>query len=170
VQYAGTAPVKGGPNYYNVAAADANGVELETSYRGLEKTVIALNYSYLDSKTTQAGFDKSASANYVVGEKLIRRAPHTISASVARLFGEGGSVTLVANRIGDRDDRDFAVYPAKAIVLPAYMKVDLSTVVPVSRSLSLVARADNLFGAKYSEIAHFAAPGTVLYAGVRLAR
>jgi outer membrane cobalamin receptor len=50
------------------------------------------------------------------------------------------------------------------------MKVDLSTVVPVSRSLSLVARADNLFGAKYSEIAHFAAPGTVLYAGVRLAR
>lgn len=170
VQYAGTAPVKGGPNYYNVAAADANGLELETSYRGLEKTVIALNYSYLDAKTTKSGFDKSASANYVVGEKLIRRAPHTVSASVARLFGQGGSVSLVVNRIGDRDDRDFAVYPAKAIVLPSYTKVDLSTVVPVSGGLSFVARADNLFGAKYTEIAHFTAPGTMLYAGVRLAR
>ena len=170
VQYAGTAPVKGGPNYYNVAAADANGLEIETSYRGIEKTVIALNYSYLDAKTTKAGFDKSASANYVVGEKLIRRAPHTITASVARLFGQGGSVSVVANRIGDRDDRDFAVYPAKAIVLPAYTKVDLSTVVPVSGGFSFVARADNLFGAKYTEIAHFAAPGTVLYAGIRVAR
>ena len=170
VQYAGTAPVKGGPNYYNVAAADANGVEVEASYRGIEKTVIAMNYSYLDAKTTQAGFDKSTSANYVVGEKLIRRAPHAITASVARLFGQGGSVAVVANRIGDRDDRDFAVYPAKAIVLPAYTKVDLSTVIPVNGALSFVARADNLFGAKYTEIAHFTAPGTVLYAGVRLAR
>jgi vitamin B12 transporter len=173
VQYAGTAPVAGGPNYYNyynVAAADADGLEVETSYRGIEKTVIAVNYSYLDTKTTQAGFDKSASANYVVGERLIRRPPHTIGASVSRLFGHGGSVNLVASRIGDRDDRDFAVYPAKAIVLPAYTKVDLSTVVPVGSGFSLVARADNLFGAKYSEIAHFAAPGTMLYAGVRLAR
>jgi vitamin B12 transporter len=170
VQYADITPVKGGPNYYNVAAADANGIEVETSYRGIEKTVIALNYSYLDTKTTKAGFDKSAGANYVVGEKLIRRAPHTITASVARLFGQGGSVNLVATRIGDRDDRNFATYPAKVIVLPAYTKVDLATVVPVSGGFSFVARADNLFGAKYTEIANFAAPGTVLYAGIRVAR
>lgn len=170
VQYAGTAPTKGGPNYYNVAAADANGIELETSYRGIEKTVIAVNYSWLDAKTTKAGYDKSTGANYVEGQKLIRRAPHTVMASVSRLFGAGGSVTLLANRVGERDDRDFAVYPAKAITLPAYTKVDLSAVVPVNGTFSLVARADNLFGAKYTEIVRFPAPGTMLYAGVRVGR
>jgi vitamin B12 transporter len=174
VQYTGTAPSPGAPNYYNVAAADANGVEVEGSYHGFDQTIIAVNYSYLDTKTTKSGFDKSTGANYVVGERLIRRAPNTVTASVARLFGAGGSVTLLATRTGERDDRDFAVYPAKAITLPAYTKVDLSTVIPVGRTtagaFSLVARADNLLGVTYTEIAHFTAPGRVLYAGLRVGR
>ncbi len=174
IQYTGTAPSPGAPNYFNVAGADANGAELEAEYRGFNRWTLAGNYSWSDTRVTQAGFDKGTGASYVRGEKLIRRAPHTASVSVVRLFGDGATVRFSGTRIGARDDRDFAAYPAAAVTLPAYVKVDASAVVPlpakVRGGLAITARADNLFGANYEEIARFAAPGRVVFVGVRFGK
>ena len=174
IQYAGTPPSAGAPNYFNVAAANANGLELEAAYRGFERTTLALSYAYSATKVTQSGFDKGSGASYVVGQKLIRRPPNTLSASIAHTFGTGGAVQLSAARVGERDDRDFAVYPAAPITLPAFTKVDVSAVVPLwsgqKSPVALVGRVDNLFDAKYQEIARFGAPGRQSFLGIRIGR
>ncbi|HVT37409.1 MAG TPA: TonB-dependent receptor, partial [Gemmatimonadaceae bacterium] len=156
IQYTGTPPSRGAPNYFNVAAADANGLELEAEYRPLEDFTLAAAYTWTGTRTTDAGFDKGSGALYVVGQRLIRRPPHTALLSIARSYAGGGHVQVVATRIGERDDRDFTTFPARALVLPAYTRVDFSFDLPVvgsiARGLAVTGRADNLFGAKYEEI------------------
>ncbi len=174
IQYTDTPAAPGAPNYYNVAAANANGVELEAMYRGFDRTTLSVSYAHSDTKVTAAGFDKGSGASYVVGQKLIRRPPNTVSVAAAHTFGSGGALQLVAARIGERDDRDFAVYPAAPITLPAFTKVDFSAVVPLQSArrsqVALVGRIDNLFDAKYQEIARFGAPGRQTFLGVRIGR
>ena len=174
IQYTDTPAAPGAPNYYNVAAANANGVELEAAYRGFDRTTLSMSYAFSDTKVTAAGFDNSSGASYVVGQKLIRRPPNTMSVAAAHMFGRGGALQVVAERIGERDDRDFAVYPAAPITLPAYTKIDVSAVVPLRSSgrglVALVGRVDNLFDAKYQEIARFGAPGRQSFLGIRIGR
>ena len=174
IQYTDTPVAPGAPNYYNVAAANANGVELEAAYRGFDRTTLSLSYAFSDTKVTAAGFDTGSGASYVVGQKLIRRPPNTLSVAAAHTFGRGGALQFVAARIGERDDRDFAVYPAAPVTLPAFTKVDVSAVVPLRSAgkslVALVGRVDNLFDAKYQEIARFGAPGRQTFIGIRIGR
>ena len=172
IQYSGTTPKPGAPNYYNVAGADANGVEVDAHWRAADRTTITGAWSWADTRVTEAGFDKSAGASYVKGERLLRRPPHTITLAASQAFGHGGSLRVSAVRVGERDDRDYAAYPVTALTLPAYAKVDLSAVVPVGgiTGLAIVARVDNAFGAKYEEVARFRAPGTIAFFGVRFER
>ncbi|HLA90791.1 MAG TPA: TonB-dependent receptor [Gemmatimonadaceae bacterium] len=173
IQYAGTPPARGAPNYFNVAAADASGLEFEAEYRGVERLTVGVTYAWTDARATRAGFDQNSGAVYVVGQKLIRRPPHGATLSAAYAL-RGGSVHLVAARVGERDDRDFSAFPAVAVTLPTHTKVDCSVVVPVPgrivRGAALLARVDNLLGARYSEIARFAAPGRSVFVGVRVER
>jgi vitamin B12 transporter len=174
IQYSATAPSPGAPNYFNVAAADANGAEVEVSYRPSADLTLGAVYAWTDAHATQAGFDKSTGATYVVGERLIRRPPHVITLSAATALSGGGSLSLTAMRFGSRDDRDFAAFPVTAIVLPAYTKVDAAIQLPVlgqfATDLSLVARVDNLLGATYEEIVRFPAPGRMIFVGLRIGR
>jgi vitamin B12 transporter len=173
IQYTGT-PAAGKPNYYNVAAANANGLELEAVYRGLQRTTVSVSYAYSDTKVTEAGFDNSSGASYVVGQKLIRRPPNTVSLLIAHALAAGASVQVVAARVGERDDRDFAVYPAAPISLPAYTKVDLSVVLPLQtrgkNRVALVGRIDNIFDAQYQEIDRFTTPGRETFVGIRIGK
>jgi vitamin B12 transporter len=107
----------------------------------------------------------------VKGEALIRRPSHTISASIAQAFGNGGSVNLTVARVGERGDRDFTQYPTAPVTLPAYTRVDLAAVVPTGlRGLAAVLRIDNALDARYEDIIKFQAPGRAVFAGVRLER
>ncbi|MEA3247342.1 MAG: TonB-dependent receptor, partial [Gemmatimonadota bacterium] len=167
VQYTGTAPKPGAPNYYNVAAASANGLELEAAWRPMAGLTGTLTYALTDTRATATGFDTTAGASYVRGEQLIRRPRHTLGASLAGTFGDGGSVRLQALRVGERADRDYANYPVAAVTLPAYVKVDCSAVVPTRLpGTALTFRADNLLDARYEEVTGFRAPGLTLFAGV----
>lgn len=170
VQYAGTAPAPGAPNYYNVAAADANGIEVEAVGRVSGALTASVAYAWTDTRVTASGFDSTAGASYVKGDRLIRRPPHTVTVSLARTFGDRGAIRLVAARIGERADRDFAQYPTAAVTLPAYTKVDLSVVIPAGRGFAIQLRGDNLFDARYDDVVGFRAPGARVFAGVTYAR
>ncbi len=80
IDYSGTVPTPTSPNYYNIAGADANGVEIAADYRGIRGTLISGSYTYTDTRTTKAGFDSTTGANYVVG-------PETHPPSAASLLG-----------------------------------------------------------------------------------
>ena len=172
IQYSGTAPKPGAPNYYNVAGAEANGAELELHWRAAAHTTITGAWSWTDTKVTKAGFDQTAGASYVKGARLLRRPAHTVTLGASQAFGHGGSVQLSALRVGERADRDYAAYPVVALTLPAYTKFDLSAIVPVRgiHGLAFVARVDNALGAKYEEIARYRAPGTLAFLGLRFER
>jgi vitamin B12 transporter len=170
VQYTGTPPA-GGSNYYNVAGATANGVEIESRWRVAERLSLGGNYSWLSTEVTETGFDNSAGASYVKGEELIRRPKHTLGAFASLGFGDGGSIRAVLTRVGERGDRDFRAFPTAPVTLPAFTRVDLSAVIPTGISgVAAVFRGDNLFGAKYEEVAGYPAIGRSLFAGIRWER
>jgi vitamin B12 transporter len=86
---------------------------------------------------------------------------------------DGGKLGIVVTYTGERDDRDYSVFPAEAIVLDAFTRVDVSLVAPLtrsrnSRSAALELRVENAFNAGYEEILGFHAPRRTLFAGVRV--
>jgi outer membrane cobalamin receptor len=128
-------------------------------------------YSWVDTRVTRTGFDTSASASYVRGERLIRRPTHSASATVAHGFAGGGTLHVVARHVGERSDRDFAVYPVAVVALAAFTTIDASFAIPIGgRGISLTARADNLLGARYEEVVRYRAPGTVAVVGLQYVR
>ncbi len=172
IQYSGTAPAPGAPNYFNLAGADAKGMDLSASVRVNARVTFSTSYSWTDTRVTEAGFDSTHGASYVNGERLIRRPPHTVTATAAWRNTVDDNLRITATRVGARADRDFAAYPVTAITMPAYVKVDASARVRVSprNALALVVRVDNLLSARYEEVARFQAPTRTVFVGLRFGR
>ena len=170
IQYTFSPPVAGGPNYYNVAEARSRGAEAEAQ---VDAGPVRLNasYTWLDTEVRDAGFDEGPGAAFVEGQPLPRRPTHTVAAGVFLPAGDRATVDLAARRIGERADRDFATWPAVAVVLPAYTVLDVAANVRVfggggpGPALVLTIRAENLLGAEYEEAQGFPAPGRGVYVG-----
>ena len=173
IDYSGNAPA-GTPSYYNVAGANADGVEFEAGYRAGGGVTLSGSYTYTDTKTTKIGFDSTTGASYVPGQPLIRRPKNAWAVSALQTYGNGSQLTLVAAFVGQRADRDYVPYPAVPVTLPGYTKVDFSFVQPlpshIRGGVALEGRVENLFNAQYQEIDRFAAPGRMLFIGLRIGR
>lgn len=161
-------------NYFNVAAANAAGLELEgrlTAAAGLD---VAASYTRSDTRVTDAGLQSGPGATFVAGNRLLRRPADLAALTVTRAFAPGGSVALRVNYTGRRDDRDFNTFPATPVVLPSFTTVNLAAAVPVlhgsaARSaLTLTARAENLLDRRYEPVLGFRAPGRTVLVGARL--
>ena len=173
IDYSGNAP-PGTPSYYNVAGANANGVELEGIYHAGGGVTLSGSYTYTDTRTTKIGFDSTTGASYVPGQPLIRRPKNAWSVSALQTYGNGSQLTLVAAFVGQRADRDFVPFPAVPVTMAGYTKVDFSFVQPlpshIRGGLAIEGRVENLFNAQYQEIDHFAAPGRMLFIGLRIGK
>jgi vitamin B12 transporter len=174
IDYASLPPFAGAPNYFNVAGANANGVELEAEYRAGGGVTLSGSYTYTDTRATKIGFDSTSGALYVPGQALARRPKNSWNVSALQTYPSGTRLTLVAAYVGERADRDYTPYPAVPVTLPGYTNVDFSFVQPlpshIRGGLSLEGRVDNLFDAHYQEVLHFPAPGRMLFVGVRLGK
>lgn len=171
IQYTSLPPREGAPNYFNVAAANADGAELELVLRSAVD--LRASYTYLRTRVTDAGFDSTASANFVRGSRLLRRPTHLAQLRVARRLAGRGNVSLDVAYVGAREDRDFGSYPARPVVLAPYATVGAGAELAIMRDarrpdLALTLSAENLLGARYQTVVGFPAPGRTLLAGVRL--
>ena len=173
IDYSGNAP-SGTPSYFNVAAANANGVELEAELKAAGGVTLSGSYTYTDTRTTRIGFDSTTSASYVPGQPLIRRPRNAWNVAALQTYPGGARLTLVAAHVGERADRDYVPYPAVPATLSGYTKVDFSFVQPlpshIRGGVSLEGRVDNLFGAHYQEIVRFPAPGRMMFVGIRIGK
>ena len=173
IDYSGNA-TPGTPSYYNIAGADANGIELQGEYRAAGGVTLSGGYTYTATRTTAIGFDSTTGASYVPGQPLIRRPKNSWNLSALQTYSSGARLTLVAAFVGERADRDYVPYPAVPVTLPGYTKVDFSFVQPIPSHVRggiwLEGRVDNVFGASYQEIDHFAAPGRMVFIGVRFGK
>lgn len=173
IQYDGNV-APGEPNYRNLAAANASGIELEASLRATGNLSLSASYTRLRSEVEDAGADAGPDAEFVEGLRLIRRPDHTFNVTAGYRFLDRGSVDLAVLHVGERDDLDFADWPAKRVSLDAYTRVDLGAEVRLldasgnRPAVTATLRVDNLFDAEYQEIVHFPARGRTILLGARL--
>ena len=172
IQYAFISP--GLPNYFNVAAASARGLELEAAARLSSFLTMGASATRLRTRVDDAGLQTGESATFVRGSRLLRR-PSTSAAGTLAIDLPGDAAADVAVvRTGRRDDRDFSTFPATPVVLPAWTRVDVAFTRSLALDwtgarLALMMRLENVLGAGYEEIANYPAAGRSLTIGVRAA-
>ena len=158
-------------NYFNVAGATANGVEAGIELAGWSGVVATANYTYLDTRVTDPGFDTGPDAAFAPGKRLLRRPTHAANLSLGLRSAGRGSVSLGVKFVGRRDDLDFSTFPAPRVRLPAYTRVDLAGEYPLFRGRGLLAgltvngRVENLFDRRYEEVKNFPARGRTVFFG-----
>ncbi len=137
--------------YDNVRGARAQGFEVEFGLAPNERLRTVFAYSFLDAK------DRTS------GALLARRPRHALTASAdwsAPLgLALGGDVRLV----GDSFDDAGNVTP-----LDGYVLVDMRANLPVGERFELFGRIENLFGARYTEVAGYGTRGRAGFVGARV--
>ena len=157
------------PNYANVAAATARGVELEAAlarWRGLHLSASATR---LRTEVTEEGF--GASGTFVVGEPLLRRADWLATLAASQRVTPSLILGASAHYAGDRRDYDFS--SSEFVVLDPFTTVDAFAEYELPlrwRAVSLTAtgRAENLFDEDYQQVFGFETPGRVVILGLRI--
>ena len=173
IQFTFSPPQPTDPSYFNVAEADARGLETGATVL-LGAFVVAADLTWLDTEVVDAGFDRGPGASFVEGEALLRRPGGMLSASVSYAVDQRASVTATLLHVGNRADRDFSSFPAVPVALDAYSVAsvggELTLVEPLGGrpGFDLTVRGENLFEASYQEAFGFMAPGRGLYAGGRI--
>jgi vitamin B12 transporter len=174
IQYTGAPPAMGDPNYYNIAKANAGGVEFEADFLSATGVATTISHTWTDTRVVDAGFETTPEANFVNGGRLLRRPAHVTSVQVRRPLGDRGVLSATVLRTGEREDRDFATWPATVVTLDPFTTVDVSAELrlPTARGTAprVILRAENLFDVRTQQVAGFASPGRILYAGLRLER
>ena len=103
------------------------------------------------------------------GKPLRRRPEHKAGLNIwYRFLDERGSVNLDLLYVGERDDKDFSVSPARRLKMDDYVVVNLSGSFKVHKYVEVFARIENLFDENYEEAFGFGTPGFGVYGGVKL--
>ncbi len=174
IQFTFVPPAPGGPNYFNVASANANGVEAVVDVRPRGPVRGSVTYTRIWSEVTDAGFDSGDAATFVEGERLLRRPSDALSVRLETAVADRARLGAVFSWVGTRDDIRFGQFPEpnQRVELPAYTTLDLSGTLTVlhSRSgvpgLDLTARVENLFDESYQQVVGFPARGRGIFVGV----
>lgn len=137
--------------YDNVGRARAQGFEVEFGLAPSERLRTSVAYSYLDAKDR---------AN---GAQLARRPRHALTAAVdwTSPIGLvlGGDVRLVGDSFDDA---------AGAVPLDGHALADLRASLPLGERFELYGRIENLFDARYTEVAGYGTRGRAGFVGARL--
>jgi vitamin B12 transporter len=175
IQYTATTPTPDAPNFFNVARAAASGVELEgAAHEG--PFGARASWTWLRTRVLNAGLDagQGPGAEFVDGERLLRRPANMATLGASYDAGGRASVTAELRIVGTRDGRDFRSYPATRVVLPRYENLSAGGEVRLWEpeadrpGLSLTLRGENLLNQSYQEIVGFPAPGRELFIGGRV--
>jgi vitamin B12 transporter len=145
-----------GQGYVNIDEAETYGVESFIEVRPFKDLSARVMYTYTHTDDDE-------------GEPLLRRPLHKAGLNVCyRFLDERGTVNLDLLYVGERDDKDFTVTPARRLKLDDYVVVNLSGSFKVHKYVELFARIENLFDQDYEEAFGYGTPGFSVYGGVKL--
>ncbi|HMC57447.1 MAG TPA: TonB-dependent receptor [Gemmatimonadaceae bacterium] len=160
-----------GYSYCNVAAAESNGVEIETEARLARAFWASVGATLLHTEVLDPGFDTSSGGLYRTGESLIRRPKQKWNATLS--YRGVGPLTASGRWmwVSERADRDFRSFPASPIVVPSFMRIDVGAEYAVSasaRTRSAVSlRVENLLNTGYQSVFNYLAPRRTVSVGMR---
>ena len=164
----------GAPNYYNVAAADANGVEVGIRFAPAGPGSVAASYTYLHTQINNPGYDPSSGTSLAAGQPLTRRPRHSARLDWGYRLTGRGAVSLALTYVGDRQDQDFSAFPFPRVTLPPFTRVDVAAQLDVLRprrgtpGFAVSGRVENLLDQKYEDVKNFPARGRTFLVGGRL--
>lgn len=173
IQYTAQAPGPDQPNYFNLGAARAAGVELSLGVQPLAALRVDAAYTYLRTRVTQEG--AGGDPSFQAGQPLLRRPAQSGSVTASWRVAAGAAAATLTYA-GSREDLDFSdpnAWPAPRVGLPAYARLDLSgerTLVGGRAgrpSLAATLRVENALDAHYHDIANFPARGRIVFVGLR---
>jgi vitamin B12 transporter len=141
--------------YFNTDEAVASGGEFSAAGRPAAGWTLTAHYTYLETE------DRST------GEDLIRRPAHSVGADVGWQATAALTVSAGADYIGEREDLDFASFPAERVTLDAYTLVRAGASVAVADGVELFGRIENLFDEDYESVYGYGVAGRAFYAGAR---
>ena len=153
------------PNYLNIRASWARGVELSLHAPLGSWGAVSAGYTYLKTHVTEG--DTGATALFRTGLPLIRRPAHSATVALSAALPGGGSAGVSVAYAGRRDDIDFNT--SRRVSLPPYGRADFSVRYPltaVGAGCSLDVRVENVLDARYQEVTSFPARGrTIIFGG-----
>lgn len=172
IQYSFSPVTADGANYVNVAAARADGVEVEATLLPAPGLRLEAHYAYLRSEVTDAGVLPADDAAFRSGDRLLRRPTHAAGLHArwdGGVLGAHGALRWTGNRA----DADFSAYPAARVELPAYTIVDAGVTFRPFRGGAVGASAvelqvRNVLDADYQLAYGFPAQGRVILVGIRV--
>jgi vitamin B12 transporter len=172
IQYVASPPTPEAPNFYNLAAAEARGVEADLQIRTRIGLGVDLAYTYLRTTVSDAGAAVGLGEEFVEGRALLRRPAHAVSGAV-RYQGGWATAVLEIQYTGRRDDLDFRAFPFERLTLPAHTVVNVGGEVELVRlrrgpTIRATGRLENVFDVHVEEVFNFRSPGRVLLLGARV--
>ena len=173
IQYAFTPVTPDGANYVNLAAANADGLEVEGTVVPVPGVRVGAQYTYLRTEVTDAGVLPDDDAAFREGDRLLRRPTHAAGVH-ARWDGDVLSAHGAVRCTGSRADADFGTFPAERVELAAYTVVDLGMAVRPFRARApfgasaIELQVRNVFDTEYQMAYGFPAQGRTILIGVRV--
>jgi vitamin B12 transporter len=157
-----------GYSYCNVARASANGIEADARVRLRGPWQIATSATFLRTRVKEPGYDSTSGGLYRRGEPLIRRPERKVTGELTYRGAGRFAASARVLAVGIRNDRDFRTFPATAVTLPSYERIDVGAEYAVrpSRS-SLTLHIENLGDRRYQNVFNFLAPRRTIAIGVR---
>ena len=168
IEYVAAGPDE--PNYANLSAARARGLELAATASPAPGVRVRAGYTWLDTEITDGGGNPALGE----GQPLLRRPAHTFTLTGSIEVGERATLSAGIVRVGARDDTDFQT--GLRDELPAYVTVGAAGSAALVRgggaspSISVTLRGENLFGERYQETFGFPGRGRMLFVGLRAGR
>ena len=138
--------------YDNVARARAQGLEFALTLQPVEALRLQANYGYVDAINSATGLD------------LARRPRHSVNLSVDYDWEFGLKTGATITHVGPSFDN-----ASNTRKLDGYVLVDLRAAFPVTRTIELYGRIENLFNEQYETSFRYGTPRRAAYAGMRLA-
>ncbi len=174
IQYQGSPPRPGDPNYFNLGAARSDGLELSAGADAGAGVRLDVSYTYLRTRVTDQGVGGDPS--FVAGQRLLRRPAHTLALTGAWRPSAAGALAATLTYFGTRDDLDFSdpnAYPTPRVTLAPFARLDLSGERALLRaaggaSLGATFRIENVLDRRYHEIANLPGRGRVVFVGARM--
>jgi vitamin B12 transporter len=145
-----------GQGYINIDDAETWGIETFVEAIPFKNLSARVTYTYTHTDDDQ-------------GKPQLRRPLHKAGFNVCYSFlDERGTANLDILYVGERDDMDSSVWPARRVKLDDYVVVNLSGSFKVHKYIEVFARIENLFNEHYEEVFGYGTPGLSVYGGVKL--
>lgn len=145
----------------NINKAESKGIEVFITVKPLETLTVNSNYTFTQTKDLSKG-------SVDEGEELLRRPKHKASFNVNYNFVPNANAYVEISYTGQRDDKNFSVFPAERIKLSDYTLINLAVSYDVFTFLRIYGKVENLTNKYYEEVFGYATPGLSGTLGLKL--